>query len=44
MEDVMPKVGKAICDAYHWVPTDHPIFFSLAMLVVTERRMLLMLT
>ena len=29
MEDVMPKVGKAISNAYHWVPTDHPIFLFL---------------
>ena len=28
-EDIMPKVGKAICDAYHWVPTDYPIFLFL---------------
>ena len=29
MEDIMPKVGKAICDAYHWVPIDHPLFLFL---------------
>ena len=29
MEDIMPKVNKIIRDAYHWVPTDHPIFLFL---------------
>ena len=29
MQDIIPKVGKEICNAYHWVPTDHPIFLFL---------------
>ena len=26
MDDVMPDVGKAIREAYHWVPRDIPIY------------------
>ncbi len=29
MTDVMPKVGKAIREAYHWVPLEKPIFLYL---------------
>ena len=29
MDDVMPEVGKAIREAYHWVSRDHPIFLYL---------------
>ena len=29
MKNIMPKVGKAIRDAYHWVPRNIPIFMYL---------------
>ena len=29
MKEVMPKVGKAIRDAYHWVAFEHPVFLYL---------------
>ena len=29
MKKVMPKVGKAICDSYHWVSLAIPIFLYL---------------
>ena len=29
MDEVMPQVGQAIRDTYHWVPREHPIFLYL---------------
>ena len=38
MTEVMPKVGKAFREAYHWIDKDHPIFCTLLMLVGTGHR------